>query len=168
MIWKKYSILLLLFGGVITGCHKEMNWTLPPNRLFLQITESGVPVPDSVLTKLKVYYWDAGKKVSRPPANYHDSSFVNLGIRHLGADYRNMGLLASGYIGPGHDWLIEYPDGEIDTLYVETTNLDAEEGRNHRCYCNAPFTVVRINGRDLPEATGIDWSISKPVFLRER
>ena len=45
-------------------------------------------------------------------------------------------------------WYFEFPNGDVDTLYVESKHVGNKEGREDACQCNDPFTVIKYNGRD--------------------
>jgi len=73
-IFNLITIALLSIG--VFGCKKKFN-SLPPNVLFFQITKDGQILPDSVLNKVSLFYYDkGGLKVESPPANYDDKTFL--------------------------------------------------------------------------------------------
>jgi hypothetical protein len=164
----KNLLLLLSACGLLVSCEKRRSWDLPPNMLFLQVKKDGAPLPDSLLSSIKVFYWKDGKKVNRPAANLTDSTLISPGTRYLGDKFGGQGLLASFYIGPGYEYYFEFPDGDIGTLQVEADSLSAEEGRKHRCFCRNPFTQVRFNGKVAPETSDIKEPGGKPIFLLEK
>jgi hypothetical protein len=164
----KNLLLLLSACGLLVSCEKRRSWDLPPNMLFLQVKKDGAPLPDSLLSNIKVFYWKDGKKVIRPAANLTDSTLISPGTRYLGDKFGGQGLLASGYIVAGFEYYFEFPDGDIDTLSVEAETLSAEEGRKHRCNCRRPFTLVRFNGEVVPETSDVKEPGGKPIFLLEK
>lgn len=165
-------IALLTFLGInLTACKPKKIPALPPNVLFFQIKQNGAILPDSILSKIKLFYYSGNSKVEAPPANYDDKTFLFPASRSS-AGLDGKGVLCSGYIadlivhyGGANTMYLSYPDGDVDTLYVEVSDIGNKAGVNDRCYCAFPFTVVRFNGKDAPEVTDIHTDDNKPIYL---
>jgi len=168
-----FSLILCIALMSLFGCKKKRIPTLPPNVLFFLITEDGNRLPDSTLDNISLYYYENGKKISSPPSNLDDKKWVFPATRSS-SDLAGKGVLCSGYI----DWLVygknvndfylEYPNGDVDTMYVEVKYLGHEEGAKDRCYCAYPFTVVKFNGKDAPESVDPKSATGKPIYVFEK
>jgi hypothetical protein len=66
-------------------------------------------------------------------------------------------------------WYFEYPNGDIDTLYVEHRDQSFEQARKDECSrCIAPFPVVRLNGKDAYKHPTLRPASGKPIFVLEK
>lgn len=148
-------------------------WVLPPNVFYYQITQNSMPLSTVVLDSLKFYYINEnGIKIYNSENVEGDGEHVLLPSK-IGSDYLDAegvrACLELNIFGVQHNtWYFEYPDGSIDTLYVESQQIPKAEGRKDPCYCIAPFTVVRLNGRDAyihPTLKPVD---NKPIWVLER
>lgn len=169
-----YSFPIIISITILGGCKAKRVQALPPNVLFFQITKNGQTLPDSILNKISLFYFEkGGQKVEHPPANYDDKTFIFPASRHS-TGLEGKGVLSSGYIDQlvysngANSMYLQYPDGDVDTMYVEVSNIGHEEGAKDRCYCAFPFTIVRFNGKDAPETTDIKTDDGKPIFLFEK
>jgi len=178
----KLSIILLLFLLLESlSCKKsDCDWDSPPNILYFIIKENGKPLEYGSLSEVKMYYLRNGIKITNPndidtsPNSpiLDDTKFIYYGSKN-DPKLENSGVLANGYADfvstlDIKTWYIEFPDGNIDTLFLETTKLSCEEAKLNRCYCNLPFTKVIFNGRIVKEATEIQTTNMKPVYCFEK
>jgi len=167
------ALLLCIVLLSIFGCKDKRTPDVAPNVLFFLITENGNRLPDSTLDNISLYYYENGKKISSPPSNLDDKKLVYPASRFSG-DLAGKGVLAGNYV----DWLVygknvndfylEYPNGDVDTMYVEVTFIGREEGAKDRCYCAYPFTVVKFNGKDAPESVDPKSATGKPIYVFEK
>lgn len=170
---KKVLFFLITSTGMIACKQKDPDWILPPNKFYYQITQNSMPLSTVVLDSLKFYYINEnGIKIYNSENVEGDGEHVLLPSK-IGSDYLDAegvrACLELNIFGVQHNtWYFEYPDGSIDTLYVESQQIPKSEGRKDPCYCIAPFTVVRLNGRDAyihPTLKPVD---NKPIWVLER
>lgn len=168
---------LLVICGVLlatVGCKHKRIPSLPPNVLFFRIEKDDHKLEDSVLMKIRLFYFDThGNKVDAPPSNLDDKTFLFLASRHS-TGMESTGVLSSGYVDQlvyskgANTLFLSYPDGDIDTLYIEVKNIGHKDGAQDRCYCAFPFTIVKFNGKDAPEVTDLATDDGKPIYLFEK
>ncbi|WP_162903375.1 hypothetical protein [Taibaiella koreensis] len=169
---KSISGVVISLCLVFVACKAKRVPALPPNVLFFQIKLDGQILDDSILAKVKLFYYDKnGNRIDSLPWNYDDRTFLFPASRSSGG-LDGKGVLCSGYIaryiirGEGVNTMyLEYPNADIDTLYVEVADIGSEAGARDRCYCDNPFTIVRFNGKDAPETTDIHTDNGKPIYL---
>jgi len=166
------NILVILLSSCNKSCKDGVHPTLPPNQFYFLIRHNGDIFPDSILSKIKLFYYDNGVKKDRLSSTSDDTSFVFPAARYA-PGLANSGVMCSGYVdgivkSHTNDLYLAYPDGNIDTLYIEIGNLEYEQGVKDRCYCYYPFTVVKFNGKDAPEVTDLHTDDGKPIFLFEK
>ena len=140
---------------------------MPPNVFFFIVHQDGQPLPDSVNAALKMYYIDGEEKIYRPPPNIDDSTFVFQAGRFSG-NLSNSKVLANPYIDMPKTWYLDFPDGEVDTVKIQITELNCEAAKKDPCYCNRPFTSVQFNGVEAPEYTEEQTASGKKIFLFDK
>lgn len=170
------SIIGILLCMCICACNRttvdHSHDTLPPNTFLFLLEKNHERLEDSVLSGLRLYYYHGAVKVYNPGPNMDDTSYISPGYRYK-SSLSNTGIMASGYVSMisglsgVHDFYLEFPDGDVDTLYIETGNLTNEEGANDPCYCRFPFRVVRYNGLDATIDTQYS-TAGEPVFLFDK
>ena len=171
--------LLLVLSTIIflTSCERiaPNSWNLPPNKFYYQITENGVHLSSTDLDSLKFYYINEnGTKVYRDQGTDNEAanhvlkpSWIS-GNESLDAEGVRLCMELNPFGVSHNTWYFEYPDGSIDTLYVESKEISKVEGRKDACYCTTPFSVVRLNGKDAfihPTLKPVD---NKPIWVLER
>lgn len=172
----KFTSLLVL--GIITlqSCKKE-NWVLPPNKFYFQIIKNGTPLNSITLDSLKLYYYDGNEKIYsfpnaegaetgrhiRKPSMYSGNS-----LEHA-IELEKNDIRVCGYI-VGHEgyWYYQFPDGDIDTLYITTKELSNKEGMKDPCYCSHPFITVQYNGKDATIHPTLKAGDGKNIYVLEK
>jgi len=180
----KYSFITLVAIVSLTACKKntleipkiqgEYNGNLAENQFYFQLLKNdGRIMTEAEADSLKLFYINAeGKRqyeYSSPtvimdyPQHIFKPSFIS--INDAGLD--SMGILVSRDVGPyfSHYWYFEYPNGDIDTLYVEQKNILDEEGLKDPCWCNFPFTVVKLNGKDATIHPTLTSATHKQIYV---
>ncbi len=121
-------------------------WVLPPNLFYYQIVQYGVPLSGTELDSLKFYYIDElGSKVHRSGSDNESANHVLKpswisGNEALDIEGVRICMVLNS-LGVQHNtWYFEYPDGSIDTLYVESKEISKSEGGEDPCYCITPTT----------------------------
>lgn len=164
----------LLIGFVSCKQITPDPWVLPPNLFYYQIIQNGVPLSTPELDSLKFYYINEyGTKIYRSGSDNESANHVLKPSWFSGnGDLDNAGVricAALNAFGVQHNtWYFEYPDGNIDTLYVESKEISKSEGGKDPCNCITPFTVVQLNGRDAYIHSTLKPSDTKPVWVLER
>jgi hypothetical protein len=139
----RYPILItsLLICILLTGnsCKKKndtCHYYNPPSSLRFLLRNNGAQLPDSILTYLKISYYDTkGTK-------QYLSDLV-----HATDDWANTGILGTRAIGTVSGdrgiktYYLEYRNGTVDTLYVDYSE------RSPATNCFYVLKEVRYNGR---------------------
>lgn len=161
------SVLLII---LFCSCKKKMRYDLPPNVLFFLIEKDEERLNDSVLAGMKLYYYKDGKKIDSPPSNYDDKTLIFPASRSS-SGMEDRGVMCSGYV-PNlnayegiNDFYLLYPDGDVDTIFIQTKEVSIEEGSRDRCYCKEPISTVNFNGEKAPEETRFITDDGKPIYL---
>lgn len=168
-----FCILLILF---ITSCKDYCRWSLPPNIFYFIIMKDGHPLPDSILDNTVMYFINSrGEMVTNPDSLQEgpnapdlDDTVLMFPATRTSPGLANTGVMSSGYVYETRTWYLKYPDGDIDTFYVETTHIPCKKGAKNRCYCDDPYTKVEFNGHTAPEYTELNNGDGKPIFLFEK
>lgn len=148
-------IILLCCIAVFSSCERESVFgprVIPYSLLFL-IKENGVRLPDSVLNNMKLFYLqNGGKKYVydlRRGINEGPFAAYDLGVQVTS----NVGdLSAEAGI---KNYFLEYPSGDIDTLFVNYVSVNTQQAQQEPCFCYYPLREVKFNG----VAVGLDTSI---------
>lgn len=166
-----YKLAICLALLATQGCKHRRVPALPPNVLYFLIEKDGHKLEDSVLAKIRLFYFNKqGKKVDSPPPNLDDKTFLFPASRQS-TGMEGTGVLSSGYVDQlvysegANTLFLSYPDGDIDTLYLEVKNIGHKAGARDRCYCAFPFTIVKFNGMTASEVSGLRPDDGKPIYL---
>lgn len=162
---------------IIPGDPNDPNyWSIPSNVLTFQIIMSGERLPDSILQKITMYYYDEyGNKImdqsNRTDVILDDPSHFDLGVE--GTVWADSGIVYSIYPtsfaeANMHYWYIGYPDGDIDTIYTEVKYISNAEGKIDPCYCNNPITVLKFNGKDASIHPTLKSPCGKDIYIFEK
>lgn len=173
--------LIIVFIGIVfslLSCTKEEiiydneNSSLPPNVFFFQIVKNGSILQGDILDSLKMFYIkDRTKFYQHPNSNLTNRKFIEQAPEEYLQPYHVlMGLKTLNYIEDRYinEWFIEYPNGDIDTLYVETAEVSIEEGKKDRCYCVNPIKVLKFNGNNVTINPNIEGDMGKAVYVLEK
>lgn len=170
-MFKRNRIALLLIVLAVVSCGKKEDpdkYHLDINLFAYRIVQNGDKLPDSILSELKMYYIEGGAKFYRTP--YVDSNAGNHLLKpsyfsgNTFLDDEGVRICVSvNPFGVVHNyWYFEFPNGDVDTLYVESRHVGNQEGLQDVCQCNDPFTVIKYNGRDAEINTTLSPQGYKP------
>ncbi len=166
---KMFSLFLVVFA-TLNSCRQKENpdmYHLDINYFAYRIVQNGDKLPDSIMDGLKMYYIEGMTKYYKNPT-VNDSATAShlLKPSHYSGDtyLDEQGVRVCPTLNPfgvvHNYWYFEFPNGDVDTLYVESRNVSNKEGMQDVCQCNNPFTVIKYNGRDaeintelMPEGT---------------
>ena len=174
-------VYLLLILALVSSCEKlfpneEPMPVLPPNDFIFQITKANTYLSNSELDSLKMFYIDNnGDKIYRQSSNLQFPEHINLPSQMGFGQYLDDSGVRLNYFLPGaatyhniNQWYFEYGNGDIDTLYVETKDLDGKEGMLHECYCRTPITKVIFNGVDAQKHATLTADNGEPIYVLEK
>ena len=156
-MFRSYFIALLFILPMLASCRQKEDldiYQLDINYFAYRILVNGEKLPDSVLNELKMYYVDGGIKYYRNPIGDNETANHILKPSYFsGETYLDeQGVRVNCHVNPfgvlHNYWYFEFPNGDIDTLYVESKKVNNKEGQQDVCQCNNPFTVIKYNGRD--------------------
>ena len=157
----KLFLLAFLFLIAFSNCSKKNRChsaTVPHSLVFL-LEKEGKRLPDSVLNNVKISYYENGKKL-----------FVNDVERGTNVDSINaydLGIVGTrliGNISSDHnikDYLIEYPDGDVDTLFVDYLPPSQETD------CLYVLKLVKYNG-EVVEPDPAYYRYAKVYLFKKR
>lgn len=168
---KKFSAGFIISLLTLLSCRQKDDpdkYGLDINIFSYRIVQNGDKLPDSIIDNLKMYYMVGSMKYYRSPGG--DSSSANHLLKpsyfsgNTFWDEQGVRVCVNvNSFGVVHNyWYFEFPNGDIDTLYVESRQVGNEEGLKDVCQCNNPFTVVKYNGRDAEINTELMPADSKP------
>lgn len=168
---KIFSAVALLSLCAVSACRSKEyadKYGLDINIFSYRIVQNGDKLPDSIIDNLKMYYMVGGMKYYRSPGG--DSASANHVLKpsyfsgNTFWDDEGVRICVNvNSFGVVHNyWYFEFPDGDVDTLYVESRNVSNKEGMQDVCQCNNPFTVIKYNGRDAEINTELMPEGSKP------
>lgn len=130
------------------GCH----WASVPDTLILEFRQYGSQLPDSILQKVKLSYFDNGtKKYISDLAVASDSTSSNLGL--MGT--RNIGSISSG---SNNKFYIEFQNGwSKDSIYMHY--IPPSEKTN----CSYKQEPLKFNNQIAPIDTSFHFG--SPVYI---
>jgi hypothetical protein len=132
-----FAILLTL---TLFGCSREKGPIVVPDSLFFVLKHNNVRLDDQILDNIRLYYYRSGVKTYVIDFTRATEEGYNLGVittRRIG-DYS-----ADENI---KDYYLEFPNSDIDTLFVDYKHLKQNEAFNNPCYCYYPLQAVKFNG----------------------
>lgn len=170
---KQFMIAALFIITALTSCRQKEDpdkYLLDINIFTYRIVQNGDKLPDSILSELKMYYIENGIKYYRTPNVDSIAGNHLLKPSHFSGDtyLDDEGVRICVSVNPfgvvHNYWYFEFPDGDIDTLYVESKHVGNKEGLQDVCQCNDPFTVIKYNGRDAELNTTLLPPGSRPIY----
>lgn len=142
----RYLIFALV---LLAACKKSYNLVLVPDSLFYRVTKNGTQLPDSVLTKTKMYYLESNSKKYISDLIAATEPINGLGIQTT----RSIGHISGD--NKVKDFYLEYGNGDIDTVYVDYQHLSDKDAQKSDCKCLYPRIEVRFNGKRVEFDTSI-------------
>lgn len=149
-----YTAALALITLTLLSCHKDKRELLGPEALLIRPIHNMDVLPDATLNATKLYYF----------SSQTIKEYVGDFGRATGSGYQ-WGILSTTNVAAlsANDnikfYYLEFPDGDIDTLFVDYQQISDDEARDNDCFCDKPQISIRINGnvpiRDTIQAGGI-------------
>lgn len=144
---KKILYVLILLIIISFSCEKKKvpkplppGPYLAPHSLFFLIQRDGKRLPGSVLDNLDLIYTTGREEKQVKDFQRATEEGRDLGIMTT----RNIGILSSRE--KIKTYYLEYPDGDIDTLYVDYDYFSRPDADTTKCYCLFPLREVKFNG----------------------
>lgn len=172
-MFKPFLIAAIFVITAFASCRQKEDpdkYHLDINIFTYRIVQNGDKLPDSILSELKMYYIEGGTKYYRTPNVNSITGNHLLKPSHFSGDtyLDDEGVricVPVNAFGVVHNyWYFEFPNGDIDTLYVESKHVGNKEGLQDVCQCNDPFTVIKYNGRDAELNTTLLPAGSRPIY----
>ena len=137
-------LVTLALATLASQCtHKKGPQVIPSSFGFI-IKQNGLRLEDSILNNMKLFCFKNNAKT-------YISDFIR-GINEGPFNALDLGVQTSRDIGNKSgddgikDFYLEYPNGDIDTLYVNYNKLSGNDAAKHPCYCYYPLEEVKFNG----------------------
>lgn len=176
--------ILVTIGVIITigllSCNKHREdpntMTLPPNVLFYQFKQNDSFINRNELSDVVLYYMKNGDTISGIPwRNLHayGTPLFQLVSEEMFAEGFQQGVcgleLIDGYLKEGNNtFYFKFPNGDIDTLYMEYTDAGNVEGKKYDCFCAHPLTTVLFNGKPAIKNPDLKAPSGKPIYIFEK
>jgi len=132
--------ILCFFGCKKAGGGKEIGPSVINSSIFFLLKKNNQRLPDSILDGLRLSYFNGSAK-----------NYVGDFVRATSDGYA-LGVMTTRDIG-GYsaganikNYYLEYPNGSLDTLFVDYRHLSYNEAVNDPCYCYYPLVSVKYNG----------------------
>lgn len=164
----KFFILVFIGPFCLLGCKKNKSespqcttTSYPvPFSLFFELKSNGVRIiADNILDHLKLSYYLNGNKM-------YVQDFTRA-INEGGYNARDSGILVTQAIAYSSssdnikDYYLEFPNGDIDTLYVDYRHVTNCAGDTAACHCLYPRYSVKFNN----QVAGYDYTVPQTVYL---
>lgn len=177
---KKLTVFFIGIISTFLSCTKEeviYNNTpkLPSNAFYFQVLKNGQSLERSVLDSVKLFVVKNGYRMYQDPYVYMDDrSFIKNGNEYFNFQELNganilYGRSVANYVDNYYsDWYLEFPNGDIDTIYVESPEVAYEVGSKDQCNCLTPITVLKFNGKDAYKHPTLKSTDGKAVYVLEK
>lgn len=136
-------LIFVLLSLSISGCIKQRDVNQFPNDLVFAIRKNGEKLNTDVLNSMKLYYLKQGSKIySFDRANVPSLELLDesLGVQKIPFP---IGIES----GNGtKSYYLEYPNGEVDNVYVDYQKLDHDQAVKDPCYCYFKLIEIKYNG----------------------
>lgn len=137
---KSNLILLVIPVLYAMSCSKGKGPQVIPDSLFFVIKQNGIRLDDNTLNNMKLYYFKGGNKTYVSDFSRASEEGYNLGVQTT----RAIGTISADE--NIKDYYLEFPNSDIDTLYVDYKHVGDNEAFNNSCYCHYPLQAVKYNG----------------------
>lgn len=143
---KKIIVLgIIAFVFQSSSCNKKdpLGPQVINNSIFFLVKINNQRLPDSVLNNMKMSYYLSGQK------KYVDD--FTRGINEGGFMANDMGIQTTRDVGTYSgdnnvkNYYLEYPNGTIDTLFIDYRHVSYNEASTNSCYCYYPLVDVKFN-----------------------
>jgi hypothetical protein len=136
-----YASAFTLASLILMSCHKDKRELLGPEALLIRPIHNMAVLPDATLNQMKLYYF----------SSQTIKEYVGDFGRASGSGYQ-WGILSTTDVASlsANDnikyYYLEFPDGDIDTLFVNYQQISDDEARDNDCFCNKPQLGLKLNG----------------------
>ena len=143
----KPLLTLLMSAGILAGlvsCDKNKTALIEQDPLLIRPISDEQILPGSVLDQIELYYFQYNIKKQVPDFGRAPGSGYQAGILY---SKDIVSLSANDQV---KDYYMKFPDGDIDTFYVDYQLVSEEDGRAETCSCVKPLRRLLFNGKPLP------------------
>lgn len=143
----KPFLTLFMVAGILAGlvsCDKNKTALIEQDPLLIRPISDEQILPGSVLDQIELYYFQYNVKRQVPDFGRAPGSGYQAGILY---SKDIVSLSANDQI---KDYYMQFPDGVIDTLYVDYELVNEEDGRSETCTCLKPLRTFLYNRKALP------------------
>lgn len=151
------------------SCNKKQTcstWVVPPPSSFaFQILEGGNKLSDSALAEIKCYYLKGGSK-NNIMLLYSDSVLTEY-IANKGILIDNVDMIYAAGNNGIKDFYIEFPSGDIDTIYLDIEKVETCQAKQEKCYCQYPIRNVKFNNKEVSEHE-LSWVYGAPIYIFDK
>lgn len=60
---------------------------------------------------------------------------------------------------------LEFPDGSVDSIYVQSEQVSCEQGWKEKCHCTLPLRELKYNGKNVAIDDDYHLSNEQPVYI---
>lgn len=156
---KKLYFILAVISISRCNCYDDCafgTYDIPHSMNYI-IKYNNSRLSDEILDNIKIYYFNDNFRTTMPdlrrPNNEINVLYYDLGVMTT----REIGFISGEKLIK--DFFIAYPNGDMDTLFVDYKSLSGEEACKHPCKCCCPIELIKFNG----EIAQIDTSIKDNI-----
>ena len=162
-------ILVLTILTLMFSCKQKITcstWDVPPpSSLALVITQDGMILPDSIKSQIKFFHLDDFVRIDLELLT--NDSLMGEYIQNKGfvvLDERIYELFRKEGV---KNYYFEFPDGSVDSLYLNMEYVETCQAKLEKCYCEFPIRNVTYNGKEAKEHE-LSWNLGTPLYVLER
>ncbi len=130
------ALIATLF--IFDSCKKKEAPLSDPHVLLLFPKKNEGRLSDEQLNNARMYFFQNGQKYVKDFGRADGKSFQK-GI------LKSSDIATLSAVEKIKDYYLEFPDGSIDTLFVDYQQVAEEEGRKEPCFCDKPLKSIRVN-----------------------
>lgn len=159
--------LIALF--LMLSCKKEINCSTyvvpPPSGLVLTFSSNGESISDSLKRQIKFFYLEENQRIYLNLFT-NDSLFVEY-IQHKGFVILNDKIYELFKEKNIKNYYFEFPDGKIDSLWLNMEYVTTCQAKSEKCYCQYPIRNITYNDKEAKEHE-LSWTMGVPLYVLER
>lgn len=128
----------------LASCEKNKTALIEQDPLLIRPISDEQILAGSVLDQIELYYFHHNVKRQVPDFGRAPGSGYQAGILY---SKDIVSLSANDQV---KNYYLKFPDGDIDTLYVDYEWVSEDEGRKEACTCVKPLRSFLIDGKPVP------------------
>lgn len=154
---KKHSywllpLLLIALAIFNNGCGKCCDPMYFPEKLYFKFAQNGQIITDSnLLSKIRIYYIKNGYEIDDPNDIDNDNKVI-YDQKTLASLIDTSGLFVSYFLPEistkGEQYFyFEFPDGSVDSLYLNAEKVSKNDAIYESCDCTTPIRAIKFDGK---------------------